>query len=172
MRLSKALASILAAITMVPLMVPSANANCVCKKKIYRTSHRSHPRTVSYTKTRTIYKTSFVPMTHTVYRTQYIPMSQTIVRSNVMPLPVATRVFVPQMNTGTIVTRTTRTEQFVPISRLPEQTILRTTGIVEPTTTRVITTVPDSDDFIKRKITIKEKKDHFRVGSREQVLWY
>jgi hypothetical protein len=172
MRLSKALASILAAITLVPLMVPAANANCVCKKKVYRTSHRSLPRTVSYTKTRTIYKTSFVPMTHTVYRTQYIPMSETIVRSNIVPVPVATRVVLPQMNTGTMVTRTTRTEEFLPISRLPEQTVLRTTGIVEPATTRIITTAPDSDYFIKRKITIKDKKEHFRVGSRDQVLWY
>jgi len=179
MQFSKEIAGILAAITLVPLMVPSADASCVCKKKVYRTSHRVHLRSRTISKTRTVYRTSYIPMTRTVYRTQYVPMRETIFSSNIVPVPAVTqRVIVPQVivpqlnNTRTIVTRTTRSEQFIPIIQMPAQTVVRTTSIIPTTTTRVITTTPDLLDLDTRRVIINDGRDRIRLGSRDRVIWY
>jgi hypothetical protein len=104
-------------------------------------------------------------------------MRETVFSSNIVPVPALTqRIIVPQLNdTRTVVTRTTRTEQFMPITQLPEQTIVRTTGIIAPTTTtRIITTTPDlfDDSDVTRRVIIKDGRDHIRLGSRDRVIWY
>ncbi len=181
MLFNKSIAGLLAAMSLVPLLVPSASASSPCSlhhKKVVHTSFIRRPAT----RTRTIYKTSFVPMLHTVYRTSFVPMQHTVYRTSYVPAPT---------QTSTVVTRETR---FVPAEAMiaPRTTVIRSSELMPDSfyspmvssnrvIRRTITTTPIVEAPIvttspyvidSSPIILQEREHRHRLGALNPLNWY
>lgn len=171
MRAIKAIASLLAALPLVPLMVPSADASTTVyttKKTIYTTRkvvttnyrrpachyvayhHRRHGSAIAY-KTRTIYRTAYVEPVETTRTTR------TVTRT-VAVAPATTVIAVPA-------TRTLVERRFV--SAIPTATVLRPATVIVPT----VSTAPG---YVMTPTSIKVKRHEIKIKEAAVPVteWY
>ena len=169
MRLINSIAGMLAALTLVPLMVPSANASTTVytTKKVIYTTHKvvtSNCRRpachhVAY---RHLSNQRVAYRTHTVYRTAYQPVETTSTVRTV---------------TRTVAVTPTTTFVTMPASPIIERRMVVNTitpqTLVAPTSVRVISTEPG---YVMEPTSVKVRKHGSEIRIKESAVpvsdWY